>query len=244
LNYSTYHAVEEAVKNKTAGGILYIAKKNKRTQQLETEARLKGFQVKYTDELYLKEKLNCRENDGLVLVQQAVKAGRELELDDFLDRLESDNSIVLILDGITDPHNLGAILRSAHQFGTDLVVIPERRAAGVNETVMKTSAGAALYTDIAVETNLVRAIEKLKKASFWVYLADMDGSALFDTKLNGRIAVVLGSEGKGARSLVRQHCDAVISIPQYGKIDSLNVSVSAGIILYEIKRQSEIKKGS
>ena len=141
-----------------------------------------------------------------------------------------------MLDGITDPHNLGAILRSADQFGVDLVIIPERRSVQANETVQKVSSGAAQYVKMSVVTNLSREIAYLKENGFWVYGADMSGNSSYEEKFSKRSVIVMGSEGDGISQLVRKNCDYITSIPMQGHIDSLNVSVATGILLYEYRR--------
>lgn len=145
----------------------------------------------------------------------------------------------MILDGITDPHNLGAILRSADQFGADLVLIPERRAVQANETVVKVSSGAAQYVPVAVVTNLTREIKTLKDNGFWIYGADMNGDSSYSEKFASRTCIVMGSEGDGISTLVRRNCDYIVSIPMQGHIDSLNVSVAAGILMYEFRRENK-----
>lgn len=152
--------------------------------------------------------------------------------------------LVLVLDGIQDPQNLGALIRTAHCFGTNGVVIPARRASPVTAAAIKASAGAALYTPVAVEENLVRTIEALKKYGYWIYgaAASAPGSRSLETAdVSGRIALVVGAEGRGIRPLMRDKCDVLVSIPMMGEIDSLNVSVAAGILLYEISMRR--KKG-
>ena len=162
---------------------------------------------------------------------------KETTVEEFCSSLSDDQgALVLILDGITDPHNLGAILRSADQFGVDLVMIPERRSVQANETVVKGSSGAAQYVPVSVVTNLNREIEVLKKNGFWVYGADMKGTSSYSEKFSSRTAIVMGSEGCGMSNLVRKNCDYIVSIPMQGHIDSLNVSVAAGILLYEFRR--------
>jgi 23S rRNA (guanosine2251-2'-O)-methyltransferase len=146
-------------------------------------------------------------------------------------------SLVLLLDGIEDPQNLGSLIRTAHCFGANGVVIPRDRAAGITPAVIKASAGAAGHTPVAQVVNVTQAIEFLKENGFWIYGtdagADKDlGSVLFE----GNVGLVMGSEGKGMRPLVRKHCDVLLSIPLFGRVDSLNVSVAAGILLHEIRR--------
>lgn len=146
-------------------------------------------------------------------------------------------TLVIILDHIEDPHNYGAIIRSADAFGADLVVVPERRAAPQTDVVARASAGALAWVPTATVTNLARAVEKLKKAGFWVWAADMDGTPLPQADLKGRVALVLGSEGSGVSRLVRDLCDGAVSVPMTGHVDSFNVSVAAAICMYEVRRR-------
>jgi len=148
-------------------------------------------------------------------------------------------SLVLLLDGIEDPQNLGSLIRSAHCFGANGVVIPRDRAAGVTPAVIKASAGSAALIPVARVVNLTQVIDFLKEKGFWVYGADAGADTeLGSARFEGNIGLVMGSEGKGIRPLVRKHCDVVLSIPLFGKVDSLNVSVAAGILLHEIRRQT------
>jgi 23S rRNA (guanosine2251-2'-O)-methyltransferase len=150
---------------------------------------------------------------------------------------ERRNVLVLLLDEITDPHNYGAILRSAGQFGIDLVISRNRRSAKHADVIAKTSSGAAAWVPQAETANLVRTAEQLKESGFWIYGADMDGERADKLDLRGRVAFVLGSEGAGLSRLIREHCDGIVSIPSWGRLDSLNVSVAAGVLLYETRRQ-------
>lgn len=151
--------------------------------------------------------------------------------------LSSPDSLVLILDGVTDPHNLGAVLRVADGTGASGVVIPKDRAAGVTAVAVKASAGASEHVRVARETNLRRAIDRMKKAGIWVYAAGMGGTDYTALDLRGPLALVLGSEGRGVRRLVREGCDGVVSIPMLGAVESLNVSVASAVLLYEARRQ-------
>jgi 23S rRNA (guanosine2251-2'-O)-methyltransferase len=145
--------------------------------------------------------------------------------------------LVLLLDGIEDPQNLGSLIRSAHCFGAGGVVIPRDRAAAVTPAVIKASAGAAAHVPVARVVNLTQAIDFLKEKGFWVYGADAGADTRLESaRFEGDIGLVMGSEGKGLRPLVRKHCDVLLSIPLFGKVDSLNVSVAAGILLHEIRR--------
>jgi len=148
-------------------------------------------------------------------------------------------SLVLLLDGIEDPQNLGSLIRTAHCFGANGVIIPRDRAAGITPAVIKASAGAAGHIPVARVVNLTQAIEFMKENGFWIYGTDASSDCdAGSVRFEGDVGLVMGSEGKGIRPLVRKHCDVLLSIPLFGRIDSLNVSVAAGILLHEIRRQS------
>ena len=155
---------------------------------------------------------------------------------DFEERVETAQFVV-ILDGVTDPQNFGAILRVADGFGVDLVVIPQHESVGLTPAAVKASAGAARWVPVAQVTNLARTIEALKKREFWVYGAGLDGDAPEAVDFRGRVALVLGSEGKGIRRNVLEHCDRVITIPMAGHVDSFNVATAAAVLCYEVRRQ-------
>ena len=165
--------------------------------------------------------------------------------DEILDNL-NDNALLLVLDGVEDPHNLGAVLRVADCTGADGILIPERRAVGLTETVAKSSAGAVEYVKVAKVANLNRLIEELKERNIWVVGTSVDAPMAYtDWDWTRPCALVLGGEGKGLHRLVAENCDVLVKIQMYGKIDSLNVSVAAGVILFEAVRQrAESKKGS
>ena len=154
-----------------------------------------------------------------------------------LAKERGEDPFLVLLDGIEDPHNLGAIIRTANLAGAHGVIIPKRRAVGLTATVAKTSAGALNYTPVAKVTNLVKTMEELKKEGLWFVCADMDGDAMYDVNLKGPIGLVIGNEGEGVSRLVRETCDFTASIPMRGEIDSLNASVAAGVLAYEIVRQ-------
>ncbi|MGM0509035.1 MAG: 23S rRNA (guanosine(2251)-2'-O)-methyltransferase RlmB [Fusobacteriota bacterium] len=158
---------------------------------------------------------------------------------EFLEKIAiKDESIVLILDQIKDPGNLGALIRSSEAFGVDGIVIPERRSAGINETVIKTSTGAIEHIDIVEVTNISKFIDKIKKIDFWVYAAEADSAIDYKKeKYPKKSCLVLGSEGQGIRRKVKEHCDIKIKIPMVGKVNSLNVSVAGGILLSEISNK-------
>ena len=160
-------------------------------------------------------------------------------VEDILNIAKEKNEppFIFILDNIEDPHNLGAMIRTANQAGAHGVIIPKRRAVGLTATVARTSAGALNYTPVAKVTNLVKTMEDLKKKGLWFVCADMDGDVMYDVNMKGPIGLVIGSEGEGVGRLVKEKCDMVASIPMKGDIDSLNASVACGVLAYEIVRQ-------
>ncbi len=161
------------------------------------------------------------------------------EVSDILDaaRAKNEPPFIFLLDEIEDPHNLGAIIRTANLAGAHGVIIPKRRAAGLTAVVARTSAGALNYTPVAKVNNLSNTIEELKKEGMWFVCADMGGQTMYDLNLTGPIGLVIGNEGQGVSRLVREKCDMIASIPMKGDIDSLNASVAAGVLAYEIVRQ-------
>lgn len=166
-------------------------------------------------------------------------------VDEILARAEEKGEapFLIILDNVEDPRNLGAIIRTANLAGAHGVIIPKRRAVGLTSTVAKTSAGAINYTPVAKVTNIVRTIEELKEKGIWFVCADMGGETMYDLDLTGPMGLVIGNEGEGVSRLVREACDFTASIPMKGDIDSLNASVAAGVLAYEIVRQRLAKAG-
>ena len=160
-------------------------------------------------------------------------------VDDILKKAEDKGEppFVVILDDIEDPHNLGAIIRTANLAGAHGVIIPKHRAAGLTATAVKASAGAVSYTPVAKVTNISKTIEELKDKGLWFVCADMGGTTMYDLDLKGPIGLVVGNEGKGVSRLVKEKCDFIASIPMFGDIDSLNASVATGVLAYEIVRQ-------
>ena len=154
-----------------------------------------------------------------------------------LAKEKEEDLLIVLLDGITDPHNLGAIVRSAECFGAHGIVIPKHRSVGVNDTVVKVASGATEHMLIAKVTNINDTIRMLKEHNVWVYATDFDGKAPKSANLTGNTAIIIGSEGEGIKKLTKELCDDTLTIPEYGKINSLNASVATGIILYEVVRQ-------
>ncbi|MCL2809981.1 MAG: 23S rRNA (guanosine(2251)-2'-O)-methyltransferase RlmB [Treponema sp.] len=244
MTYLTgFHAIEERIKSAKANGLscgpLLVAKAGPRAKEIVTLAVNNKIRLERTGVFEL-DKL-APDNRGIALqVSDHVSAdsGADISLETFLEELgDKKNSLVLILDEITDPHNYGAILRCCDQFAVDLVISRNRRNAKHAAVISQTSAGAVSWVSQAETPNLVRAMEDLKEAGFWIYGADMDGEPVYKKDLSGRTAIVLGGEGSGLSRLLYEKCDGFAGIPSSGRIDSLNVSVAAGILLYEIRRQ-------
>lgn len=167
---------------------------------------------------------------------EVLRTFKEATLEDLCERAE-ENALLVALDHLQDPHNVGAILRSADQFGALGVILPERRAVKDAATISKSSSGADAFVPVVVETNLRRALLRVKEAGFWVYGADMEGQPVHEVDLSGRVCLVLGAEGKGLSRLLREEVDLLVTIPARGHVDSFNVSVAAGILMYEVRRQ-------
>lgn len=238
---SGFHAIEEMIKSGRPCGPLLVAKAGPRARIIEALAMERKIVVHRSGKHEL-DRLAPGHRGIALQVEGSGASGTETSIETFLSELEEgEDAIVLVLDGITDPHNFGAVIRSADQFGVSLVVNPNSRSAHDSETVARTSAGASAWMPIATVPNLVRAVGLLKDAGFWIYGADMGGEAAHKKDLKGRVALVMGSEGGGIARLLREACDGIISIPSRGQIDSLNVSVATGVLLYEINRQRGFK---
>src|SRR5581483_6659389 len=206
-----------------------------RLQRVVEDCRRIGVAVRFVGRPELDRMAGNNAHQGVVAV---TSSKQYLELDDVVAAKRGAHSLIVLLDGIEDPHNLGAILRTADAAGADGVVIPERRAVGVTPVVTKASAGASEHLPIAKVTNIARTVDELKDRNIWVVGLDERGTQTYDS-LDYKMdcAIVLGAEGKGVHELVRKKCDFVVSIPMLGKVSSLNVSVAAGVMLYEVVRQ-------
>ena len=245
-----FHAIEEGLKRASSGSVLYLCRgMGSQTQALERQAQLTSkVIVKKIAKVEMDRMVGPSDDHrGAVLELQSATKGNasalmNVTVKDFVNKIgDEDDALVLILDEITDPHNLGAILRSADQFSVSLVIIPERRSAQANTTVIKVSSGSAQYVPLSRVTNINREIEFLKTKGFWVYGSAMDGKAIYKTKFPKRTVLIMGSEGKGIGQLTQRLCDHMVTIPMTGHIDSLNVSVATGIVLYEIRRQQAMQ---
>lgn len=205
-------------------------------QTIVREARKRDTIINFVAKDRLDQLSQTRNHQG-VIAQGAVYAYAQVE--DILEnaRAKGEPPFVFVLDGIEDPHNLGAIIRTANLAGAHGVIIPKRRAVGLTSTVAKTSAGALNYTPVAKVTNLSAVMEQLKKEGLWFVCADMEGERMYNLDLKGPIGLVIGNEGSGVSKLVKENCDMTAAIPMRGDIDSLNASVAAGVLAYEIVRQ-------
>lgn len=203
---------------------------------VKREAQKHNTPVKYVTRERLDQLSETGKHQGVIAVAAAYEYA---EVEDILRaaREKGEEPFLFLLDNIEDPHNLGAIIRTANLSGAHGVIIPKNRAAGLTATVAKTSAGALNYTPVARVTNLSKTIESLKAEGLWFVCADMGGTVMYDLNLKGPIGLVIGSEGEGVGRLVKEKCDMTASIPMRGDIDSLNASVAAGVLAYEIVRQ-------
>ena len=204
------------------------------------EARKTDTIINYVSKERLDQLSETRAHQGVIA---QVAAYEYSTVEEILARAEEKGEppFLILLDNVEDPHNLGAIIRTANLAGAHGVIIPKRRAVGLTSTVAKTSAGAINYTPVAKVTNIVRTIEELKEKGIWFVCADMGGETMYDLDLTGPMGLVIGNEGEGVSRLVREACDFTASIPMKGDIDSLNVSVAAGVLAYEIVRQRLVK---
>jgi len=216
-----------------------VVSNRKDLPELEELVRSKGIHLRVVDSKKISAILGSSNHQGI-----AARLGNSefqyREIEDILDNASRKNEkpFVAILDEITDPHNLGAIVRCAECAGVHGIIIPQHRSAGVNATVLKTSAGAVLHIPIVQVTNLSQTILKLKERGFWIYGTTVDAKKeYYEIDCNDGIAVIIGSEGEGLRKMLAQHCDFTVRIPMYGKINSLNASVAAGIIFFDVARR-------
>jgi 23S rRNA (guanosine2251-2'-O)-methyltransferase len=236
------NAVTEALRagTKPERILLQSGLKDPAIEQVKKLALAKKIKVDYVSKEELDRKSETKHHQGVMAVGANYQYA---EVDEMLAlaRERGEDPFLILLDGIEDPHNLGAIIRTANLAGAHGVVILKNRSASVNSTVARTSAGAVAFTPVARVANLSALMEQLKKEGMWFVCADMDGTVMYDLNLTGPIGLVIGNEGSGVSRLVREHCDMIASIPMKGDIDSLNASVAAGVLSYEIVRQ-KVKK--
>ena len=243
-NETTAHSVEgrnavlEAFRSGTTVDKLYIQEglRDGVISSIIREAKKKDVIINFVSKDKLDQMSFAKKHQGVIA---NLAAYTYAELDDIFEKAEAhgEDPFIFILDEIEDPHNLGAIIRTANLCGAHGVIIPKRRAVGLTATVGKASAGAVLHTPVAKVTNIAKTIEELKARGMWFACADMGGDLMYDCNLTGPIGLVIGNEGFGVSRLVKENCDYVVSIPMKGDIDSLNASVAAGVLAYEVVRQ-------
>lgn len=232
------NAVIEALRSEKTVDKLYILDgcQDGPVMTIKRMAKNKDIFVKYVAKERLDQMSDTGHHQGVIAMAAAYEYA---EVEDILQKAKDKGEapFIFILDNIEDPHNLGAIIRTANLAGAHGVIIPKNRAVGLTATVARTSAGALNYTPVARVTNISKTIEELKKEGLWFVCADMGGETMYKLNLTGPIGLVIGNEGEGVSRLVREKCDFVASIPMKGDIDSLNASVAAGVLAYEIVRQ-------
>lgn len=242
MNWVTgFHAVEEAL---TAGRpldrvLIARGRHGERVEAIVQLAKSRGVPVRFEDRQQIDRAVGTREHQGVAAL------GASKPTADFEDLLRQNtgHGLIVLLDGVEDPHNLGAIVRTSLAAGAAGIVIPERRAAGLTDTVERASAGALAHLPVARVKNLVRAMEDMKKAGYWlVGLDERAEKSYTEVDLKGSIGIVLGSEGEGLHELTRKRCDFLVSLPTSGPVRSLNVSVAAGVMLFEVVRQRSAGK--
>jgi 23S rRNA (guanosine2251-2'-O)-methyltransferase len=239
------HPVAEAVQSR-GRAVEYVAvardRHDAKVQQIVDQCRKLGVSVRFLSRDELAHMTNSAPHQGVA----AIVSGKEYaDFDDVIANKRGTHSLIMVLDGVEDPHNLGAIIRTADGAGVDGIIIPERRAVGVTGTVAKAAAGATEHLPIARVTNIGRAIEDLKSRNIWTVGLDERGTQPYDAiDYNMDCAIVLGAEGAGIHDQVRKKCDFVASIPMLGKVPSLNVSVAAAIVMYEAARQRRVKSAA
>jgi 23S rRNA (guanosine2251-2'-O)-methyltransferase len=236
--------VKEALESDQPVNKIYIIKGKKTTfiSKLFQTARQKGIPVREIEKNKLQDMAGDSGHQGVIAVLSQVSYA---EIEDIFKRAKEKNDLPLIaiLDEIQDPHNLGAIIRSAEAFGFHGIIIPKNRATGLTETVTRTSAGAVAHIPIVRITNLASTIDELKKGNVWIVGTEQEAKELFyEADLNRSLGVVIGSEGKGIRPLIKKKCDFLVSIPMIGKVNSLNASVAAAIVFCEARTQRRAKK--
>lgn len=233
------HAVRAAMDTEPeAVTQLFVDRKrrDRRMQSLVDQAKRLHLRMEFVEREVLDQHAGGQVHQGVVLLTSGGRAYAENDIDELLEQAGA-SPLVLVLDGVTDPHNLGACLRTADAAGVDFVVVPKDRAAGLNATARKSASGAAERVPFLQVTNLARTLKHLQDAGLWITGTAMEGTGLYEADLSGPRVIVLGSEGKGMRRLTQEHCDQVVQIPMLGGVESLNVSVATGVVLYEVVRQ-------
>jgi 23S rRNA (guanosine2251-2'-O)-methyltransferase len=236
------HAVREALEAGRAFDRIVIARgrQDTRVEEIVQLARARNISLRFEDRSQLERLADSKDHQGIVGLVASRAAGT---LDEILVAANAgagrgEKGLIVLLDGVEDPHNLGAVIRTALAAGAHGVVIPERRAAGLTDTVARASAGALAHLPVAKVTNLVRTMEELKQAGYWLVGLDEQAEKSYtEVDFSSPVGIVLGGEGKGLHELTRKRCDFVVSLPTVGPVKSLNVSVAAGVVLFEVLRQ-------
>ena len=212
---------------------------NSKYDNIVSLAKQNGVQVEYVDKNGIERLTKSKNSQGVLCF---VKGFKYCDVNDILSYAENrgEDPFIVILDGIVDPHNVGAIIRTAECVGVHGIIIGQNRACDINETVFKTSAGAVAHMKVAQVVNISQTIEKLKSKNVWVYSLEAGNTSMYDTNLTGAVALVVGSEGAGVSRLVNRTCDGTISIPLKGEVNSLNASNAGAIAMYEVLRQREV----
>ena len=236
------NAVMEALKGEREIDKILVQKGEKEGSVIKiiSLAKSKAVVVQEVEKAKLDELTGREKHQGVLAY---VAAHEYVTVEDILEEAKEKGEapFVIILDNIQDPHNLGAIIRTAHNAGVHGIIIPKRRAVGLTGTVAKASAGALEYMKVAKVSNIVQTIRELKEKGLWIACADMDGRTLYEENLTGPIGIVVGSEGEGISKLTKENCDYIVSVPMYGKVTSLNASVAASLMVYEVVRQRKFK---
>lgn len=236
------HSIEAVLNNEPERILEIFALKGRddeRMNKVISLARKHGVSVAFVAKKKLEDRANGESHQGIMANARAARVKNEADLDDIIKN--NEQPFLLILDGVTDPHNLGACIRSADAAGVHAVVVPKDNAASLTPVVRKVACGAAETMSLIQVTNLARTMREIQEQGIWIYgTAGEATQALYDTKLTGPIAIVMGAEGSGMRRLTREHCDTLVSLPMAGSVSSLNVSVTTGICLFEVVRQRSL----
>ncbi|NRA52828.1 MAG: 23S rRNA (guanosine(2251)-2'-O)-methyltransferase RlmB [Gammaproteobacteria bacterium] len=233
------HSVEAVLNNEPERILEIFALKGREDQRMNkvvNAARRNGISVAFVGKKTMDDKADGESHQGIIANVRTAKVKTEADLDDII--ANNDQPFLLILDGVTDPHNLGACIRSADAAGVHAVIVPKDKSASLTPIVRKVACGAAETMPLIQVTNLARTMREIQDKGVWIIgTAGEATSGLFETKISGSVAIVMGAEGKGMRRLTREHCDELVSLPMAGSVSSLNVSVTTGICLFEVVRQ-------
>jgi len=237
-----FHSVESVLRNDPINVLQLLVEKNrhdKRINQLIQAAESQGISIEYLKKTDLQKQADSHKTQGVAI---RYKASAKIEGKSLEDLMQKDNVFLLVLDGVTDPHNLGACLRTADAAGVDAVIVPKDRAAGITPIARKVACGAAETIAFFQVTNLVRTLKQMTENEIWIAgTADEAETDVYEAQLTGKLALIMGAEEKGLRRLTRENCDQLIKLPMVGQVESLNVSVATGVCLFEAVRQRNKK---